>query len=52
MYVEKGRDGTVYHFIKDGKVVVSNDDALKIESFYKFDERWRSFKRDGIIRML
>ncbi|WP_028844721.1 phage minor head protein [Thermodesulfovibrio thiophilus] len=52
VYVEKGRDGTVYHFIKDGKVVVSNDDALKIESFYKFDERWRSFKRDGIIRML
>lgn len=54
IYVEKDlRGGKVYHFIKDGRVVVSDDDNLKIKSFYPYDEeRWRSYERAGLIKLL
>jgi len=54
VYVERTKDGqTWYHFIKDQKVVLSSDDILWIKTFYPFDEkRWKSFERDGLLRIL
>jgi len=52
VFIERVKGGTYYHFIKDNKVVVSSDDTLQIKAFYPLDERWRQFKRDGLIRAL
>ena len=54
IYVERTTKGqTLYHFIKDQKVVLSSDDNLWIKNFYPFDEkRWRSFGREGLIQIL
>jgi hypothetical protein len=53
VYVERKNGQTWYHFIKDGKLVLSSDDSLWIKNFYPFDEkRWKSFERDGLLRIL
>lgn len=53
VYVERHKGKTFYHFVKDDKIVVSEDDSLRITSFYIFDEnRWRGFRRDGLLRLI
>lgn len=53
VFVEKVDSNTFYHFIKNNRIVISNDDDLCIQAFYHSNlEKWRNFKRDGIIRIL
>lgn len=53
VYVERHKGKTFYHFVKDDKIVVSEDDSLRIISFYMFNEnRWRGFRRDGLLRLI
>ncbi len=53
VYIERVKGKTFFHFIKNGKIVITNDDVLSVKTFYPFDEiRWRSKHKDGIIRIL
>jgi hypothetical protein len=52
VYIDRRKGKTFYNFIKGDKIVISEDDSLRIVSFYPFNqERWESFAREGLIRI-
>jgi hypothetical protein len=55
VYVERVKDKTFYIFQKNDRIVVSSDDDLAIEPYFKLNKPFETFlkerKRDGLVKI-